>query len=73
VFGEYVQSLVFSVFDVGKPGLGPDAAHGQRSRGQGAILGLLRAHGSRPLPGQMDSVQSATVTDTHRVTRLSEL
>jgi len=45
VFGEYVQPLVFAVFDVGKTRLGPDAAHGQRSRGQGAILGLLRAHG----------------------------
>jgi len=45
VFGEYVQPLVLAIFDVGKPWLGPDAAHGQRSRGQGAILGLLRAHG----------------------------
>jgi len=44
VFGEYVEPLILSVFDVGKPRFGPDAAHGQRSRGQGAILGLLRAH-----------------------------
>lgn len=47
VFGEYVQSLVLAVLGVGKPGFGrPDAADGQRSRSEGAIFGLLRAHGS---------------------------
>lgn len=48
VFSKNVQSLVLAIF--GESRFGPSTSHGQRSRRQGAILGLLGAHGQwRPL------------------------
>jgi len=58
MFGEYVQPLIFAVLDVGgKPWFVSNAAYGQRSRRQGAILGLLRAHGQTPLPERQNSIR----------------